>query len=145
MIDGINSKLSGVVSAVQGIYDAALAIWKKIWALKSPSGVMFESGQFIMQGAVEGIESMSEDFKMSLAGATDGLLGGGGMPLTPAFADGINTVTGGTTPPQITLQFGRDSVRSDGDIEDITDAVERLLAERAEGNMGVGIAFGDEL
>jgi hypothetical protein len=104
---------------------------------------MFESGQLIMQGAVEGIDSMSEDFKMSLVGATDGLLGG--APLTPAFAGGINSVVGGATPPQITLKFGRDSVRSDRDIEDITDAVERLLAERAEGNMSVGTTFGDEI
>jgi hypothetical protein len=143
LIDGINSKLSGVVSAITAIYDAALAIWKKIWALESPSRVMFESGQLIMQGAVEGIDSMSEDFKMSLVGATDGLLGG--APLTPAFAGGINSVVGGATPPQITLKFGRDSVRSDRDIEDITDAVERLLAERAEGNMSVGTTFGDEI
>jgi hypothetical protein len=104
---------------------------------------MFESGQFIMQGAVEGVESMSEEFKMSLTGATDGLLGG--APLTPAFAGGINTIASGTTPPQVTLKFGRDSVRSDRDIEDITDAVERLLAERAEGNMSVGTTFGDEI
>ena len=143
VIDGIRDKISGVVAAVTAIYDAALEVWRKIWNLGSPSKVMFESGQFIMQGAVEGIESMSEEFKMSLVGATDGLLGGG-MPLTPAFAGGgINALAGGGT-PQITLKFGRDSVRSDKDIEDITDAVERLLAERAEGNMGVG-TFGDEI
>jgi len=149
VIDGINSKLAGVVTAVEDIYNAALEWWKKIWKLRSASRIMFESGQFIMQGAVEGIESMSEEFKMSFVGATSGLLGGmggmGSMPLTPAFAGGINTVTSGATPPQITLKFGRDSVRSDRDIEDITDAVERVLAERAEGNMGVGISFGDEL
>ncbi|MCK4814151.1 hypothetical protein KA005_00150 [bacterium] len=142
VIDGIRDKISGVVSAVTAIYDAALEVWRKIWALGSPSQVMFESGQFIMQGAVEGIESMSEEFKMSFAGATGGLLGG--TPLTPAFATGINALAGGET-SQITLQFGRDSVRSDRDIEDITDAVERLLAERAEGNMGVGMTFGDEV
>jgi len=136
-IDGITSKIAGVVSAVTEIYDAALAIWNKIWALDSPSKVMFKSGQFIMQGAVEGIESMGEEFKMSLTASTDGMLGEG---ISGGVPSSINNVSGlGGT--EINLHFGKDSVRSDSDIDDIADAVERVLSGRAEGNMSVGTAY----
>ena len=137
--DGITSKAQDAIDAVEGIYNAVLSWWKKIWELESPSKVMFESGQFIMQGAVEGIESMSDDFKATLGLSTEGLIGEeavnlGGIPSSINTASGL----GGA---QITLQFGKDSVRSDQDIDDIADAVERVLAGRAEGNMSVGTAF----
>jgi len=152
VVTGITSKTEAVVGALREIYNTALAWWNKIWGLGSPSKVMFESGKFIVRGAVEGIESMSEEFKLALGASTGGLFGeAGGLDLEPAFDFGgaipqsVNAVTGDGSNPSITLQFGKDSVRSDQDIEDIAEAVERVLAQRAEGNMSVGMAFGEEL
>jgi TP901 family phage tail tape measure protein len=143
VIDGIDSKVQGVINAVKNIYNKALEWWNKIWALGSPSKVMMESGRFIMEGVVVGMQSMEGEIVNTMTGVAE--LGMGTMPMSSPMAP-IGGALPATAPSNnkmnVEINFGRDSVRNEDDIRRITEEVERILQQRAQGSMSMGDSFG---
>lgn len=149
---GFASKIAEVKAWLKQKLKELMSIFKQILRLGSPSTETEQYGVWLMEGLIKGItitgtqleESLSTVLgkglettqALALQGAAVG--GGGGLAgATPAFEGGGET-------GNITLKFGKDSVRSDKDIEEIADSVERVLSRRAEGNMDVAAGFGED-
>jgi TP901 family phage tail tape measure protein len=148
---GFRQKIDEIRSFLKQKLEELMGIFQEILGLGSPSKITMQYGEWMMEGLAQGITGASEMLQNAI-GDTMGL----GLETTQQFAlqtAGAAPAPLGTPPAafgeaggnQITLQFGTDSVRSDRDIEDIADAVERVLAARSEGNISVGAAFGEEL
>lgn len=71
LIDGIGSKLEAAKLAILGVANGVQDAWNDFWSISSPSKLMVESGQFIMEGATIGVlEGASELMSaMGFAGA----------------------------------------------------------------------------
>ena len=151
LIEGLRSGISTKVEEVKTWLSAKLTellgIFAKILKLGSPSRETMKYGMWMMEGMAEGITGASgmlqgaleTNLGLGLETAQNFALAGAGFPI------GASPVIGGGGGGNVILQFGRDSVRSDEDIEEITDAVERLLSRRAEENISVGSVFGGDV
>lgn len=77
LAEGVRNTIGAVNDALRWITDAAPQWIKDQLGIRSPSRVFMEIGNNIMSGLAQGIEQLTNQPQLALAGATDGLLGGG--------------------------------------------------------------------
>jgi len=58
--DGLKAKWVEIYAWLKEVANLAIGLWNKIWGMKSPSTVMFDSGKNIMAGLMQGLESMKD-------------------------------------------------------------------------------------
>jgi len=147
VIDGIGSMVQDAIRAAADLAQAALDTIKRILKMTSPSQVMMDVGVNFVEGMVLGIDSMGQSLADQVGNTlTEGMMGGASMFSPPSLGIGspLAPDAEGGEQQQIVMHFGKDSVRSDRDIEEIASQVERVLQRRVEGTMGVGGGFQQE-
>jgi hypothetical protein len=149
--DLINGIKDGVIAAGKKLIDTVVAkVQEALDAVKKALGIASESKEFMkvgvnsVLGMIVGIEQTGADLgaAMQTTLATD-LLGSIPAGLTGPVMAPAAAGAGGVG--SITLQFGRDSVRSDRDIDEIVERVKGVLASDAEDAMSMGTPFGGDL
>lgn len=141
--DGVISAAKGLIDAVARAVQGALDWVKRKLQIGSPSKVFMEIGISTMMGMALGIEQTGMELNNAVTSTIDsnvlGALPVGFQGPALAPAGGVGGAGG------INLHFGRDSVRSDRDIDEIVERVKMVLASDAEDSMSLGTPFGGDI
>ena len=69
IIDGIANKLEAAKATIVGVAESVKKAWDDFWNSASPSKLMIESGQDIMEGGIIGVTNKMTDFMATMRDA----------------------------------------------------------------------------
>jgi phage-related protein len=121
LVAGVRGAVGGLVSAARDAVTSALNAARAALGISSPSQEFIKVAQFAMEGLSVGFDQFSDRPAQTLASNMRGMAQPG---LIPSFAGAGG---GGGV---VNVYFGRDSVRSDRDIDEIMERLQRMLQLR---------------
>jgi len=121
---GIEAAAGAVAEAAKAVVQAAIDAAKDALGMGSPSKEFIEIARYAMEGMQKGLDMFGNLPREALEGQMRHLIQPVGLPVPAMAGVGSGPII------NVTLQFGRDSVRSDRDIEDIARRIEEIFTLR---------------
>jgi len=121
---GIEQAVGAVAEAAAAVVRAAIAAARAAMGASSPAREFIEIARYAMEGMQKGLDMFGKLPREALEGQMRHLIQPVGLPVPAMTGAGSGPVI------NVTLQFGRDSVRSDRDIEDIARRIEEIFVLR---------------
>lgn len=130
--DGMSSVIGGVLTWLSERLTEAIELFETIMSFGSPSKVTKQFGMWFMEGFAIGMDKGFTDIPDTLSSTI------GTVPGMLTSLDSGSDLSETNNVGNITLHFGRDSVRSDDDIKNIAAQVERILNKKSSAYINYG-------